>query len=283
MVENMNKVVQRLLVFFIGLPLVICLVWFNQFHHIALHVLAFLASLLAASELYHLFYHKFSLQPRPLVIISTIVPVFVGALCAFFELPVSFIDYAFIFIILLCMAFEVLTAQSFENSASHMISSVFIILYAGFLPSFVSRMTVHAHSREFIAFFFLMVCMCDSVAWFFGVLLGKNNKGIIKASPNKSVAGFIGGFLGSVLAGVLAWYLWRELFLGSVIKIILLGILTAFTSIIGDLVESVYKRSSNCKDSGTLIPGRGGVLDSIDSVVFSAPVFYLAVSHLYCL
>ena len=281
MVENMNKVVQRLLVFFIGLPLVICLVWFNQFHHIALHVLAFLASLLAASELYHLFYHKFSLQPRPLVIISTIVPVFVGALCAFFELPVSFIDYAFIFIILLCMAFEVLTAQSFENSASHMISSVFIILYAGFLPSFVSRMTVHAHSREFIAFFFLMVCMCDSVAWFFGVLLGKNNKGIIKASPNKSVAGFIGGFAGTLLTGAIAHFVFPEVFTGSLAKILILSFFIAFVAIIGDLVESVIKRSVEIKDSGTIIPGRGGVLDSIDSIVFVAPVYYFGINFLF--
>ena len=277
----MNKVVQRLLVFFIGLPLVICLVWFNQFHHIALHVLAFLASLLAASELYHLFYHKFSLQPRPLVIISTIVPVFVGALCAFFELPVSFIDYAFIFIILLCMAFEVLTAQSFENSASHMISSVFIILYAGFLPSFVSRMTVHAHSREFIAFFFLMVCMCDSVAWFFGVLLGKNNKGIIKASPNKSVAGFIGGFAGTLLTGAIAHFVFPEVFTGSLAKILILSFFIAFVAIIGDLVESVIKRSVEIKDSGSIIPGRGGVLDSIDSIVFVAPVYYFGINFLF--
>ena len=277
----MNKVVQRLLVFFIGLPLVICLVWFNQFHHIALHVLAFLASLLAASELYHLFYHKFSLQPRPLVIISTIVPVFVGALCAFFELPVSFIDYAFIFIILLCMAFEVLTAQSFENSASHMISSVFIILYAGFLPSFISRMTVHEHSREFIAFFFLMVCMCDSVAWFFGVLLGKNNKGIIKASPNKSVAGFIGGFAGTLLTGAIAHFVFPEVFTGSLAKILILSFFIAFVAIIGDLVESVIKRSVEIKDSGSIIPGRGGVLDSIDSIVFVAPVYYFGINFLF--
>ena len=281
MVENMNKVVQRLLVFFIGLPLVICLVWFNQFHHIALHVLAFLASLLAASELYHLFYHKFSLQPRPLVIIATIVPVFVGAMCAFFELPVSFIDYAFIFIILLCMAFEVLTAQSFENSASHMISSVFIILYAGFLPSFVARMTVHAHSREFIAFFFLMVCMCDSVAWFFGVLLGKNNKGIIKASPNKSVAGFIGGFAGTLLTGAIAHFVFPEVFTGSLTKILILSFFIAFVAMIGDLVESVIKRSVEIKDSGSIIPGRGGVLDSIDSIVFVAPVYYFGINFLF--
>ena len=277
----MNKVLQRLLVFFVGLPLVICLVYFNQFHHIAFHLLAFTASLLAASELYHLLSAKFSLQSRPLVIIASVVPTFVCAICAFFELDISFVNYSFVFAILLCMAFEVLTANSFENSVSHLITSAFSVLYTGFLPSFVSRMTVHEHSREFIAFFFLMVCMCDSVAWFFGVLFGKNNKGIIKASPNKSVAGFLGGFAGTMLTGVIAHLLFPEVFSGSLVKILVFGFCVAFVAISGDLVESVIKRSVEVKDSGTLIPGRGGVLDSIDSILFVAPVYYFGINFLF--
>ena len=277
----MNKVLQRLLVFFIGLPLIICLVYFNQFHHITFHILAFAASLLAASELYHLLSAKFSLQTRPLVIITTVIPVFICAICAFFEKNISFVDYSFVFVILFCMAFEVLSASTFENSASHLLTSVFIILYAGYLPSFISRMTIHEHSREFIAFFFLMVCMCDSIAWFFGVLFGKNNKGFIKASPNKSIAGFFGGFAGTMLTGTIAHYIFPEVFSGSLAKILVLSFFIAFVAIIGDLVESVIKRSVEIKDSGTLIPGRGGVLDSIDSILFVAPVYYFGINFLF--
>ena len=277
----MNKVFARLLTFFIGLPLIICLVYFNQFHHIALHLLAFTASVLASSELYNLLRQKFSLQNRALVIITTGIPVFVAVLCAFFEANPSFIDYSFIFSVLICMAFEVLTASSFENSASHLVTSAFIILYTGYLPSFISKMTFSEHSREFIAFFFLMVCMCDSVAWFFGVLLGKNNKGIIKASPNKSVAGFIGGFAGTLLTGTIAHFVFPEVFIGSLAKILVLSFFIAFVAIIGDLVESVIKRSVEIKDSGTIIPGRGGVLDSVDSILFVAPVYYFGINFLF--
>lgn len=277
----MNKVVQRLLVFFVGLPLVVCLVWFNQFHHIALHALIFVASLLASNELYHLFRHKFSLQPRPLVIISSVIPVFAAALLVYFELNISILNYIFVFIVLLCMAWEVLFSETFENSVSHVVTSIFIIFYSGFLPSFVSRMTVHQYSREFIAFFFLMVCMCDSVAWFFGVLFGKNNKGFIKASPNKSIAGFIGGFAGTVLTGAIAHFLFPQVFTGSLGKILLLSFVIAFMAIIGDLVESVLKRSVQIKDSGSIIPGRGGVLDSIDSIVFVAPIYYFGINFLF--
>ncbi|MBQ8013422.1 MAG: phosphatidate cytidylyltransferase [Treponema sp.] len=277
----MNKVVQRLLVFFIGLPLVVCLVWFNQFHHIALHVLVFAASLLAASELYHLFANKFALQARPLPIILTVLPVFTAALCALFELPLFLVDFVFIFAVLLCMAWEVLTSSSFENSVSHLVTSIFIILYAGYLPSFISKMTLHEHSREFIAFFFIMVCMCDSIAWFFGVLFGKNNKGFIKASPNKSVAGFIGGFSGTLFSGFIAYKFFPTVFVGSLCKVLLFSFFVAFVSIIGDLVESVIKRSVEIKDSGSIIPGRGGVLDSVDSLVFVAPVYYFGVNFLF--
>ena len=132
----MNKVVQRLLVFFVGLPLVICLVYFNQFHHIALHALIFIASLLASNELYQLLKHKFSLQFRPLVIISSVMPVFVAALLVYFELNISIVNYVFVFLILLCMAWEVLFEKSFENSVSHLITSMFIIFYSGFIILF---------------------------------------------------------------------------------------------------------------------------------------------------
>lgn len=277
----MNKVLQRLLVFFIGLPLVICLVYFNQFHHIAFHVLVFTASLLAASELYKLLSLKFAMQKRPLVIIASVIPSFLCAICAFFEFNIAYVNYSFVFVVLLCLSFEVITAQTFEDSASHLITTVFILLYTGFLPSFVSRMTVHQHSREFIAFFFLMVCMCDSVAWFFGVLFGKNNKGFIKASPNKSVAGFLGGFAGTMLTGFIAHLIFPEVFTAPVAKILAFGFCVAFVAIVGDLLESVIKRSVGVKDSGSLIPGRGGVLDSIDSIVFVAPVYYFGINYLF--
>lgn len=277
----MSKVVQRLLVFFIGLPLVISLVWFNQFHHIALHVLIFATAILASNELYYLFARKFSLQPRAVVVIASGIPAFVGAVCALFKLPANFIDYSFLFVLLLCMTYEVLSAEKFEDSLSHLITSVFIVLYTGFFPTFVSKMTVHTYSREFIAFFFLMVCMCDSVAWFFGVLFGKNNKGFVKASPNKSVAGFLGGFAGTMLTGLIAHLIFPEVFSGSPVKILIFGFCVAFVAISGDLVESVIKRSVGVKDSGTLIPGRGGVLDSIDSIVFVAPLYYFGINFLF--
>ena len=276
-----SKVVQRLLIFFIGLPLVIGLVMFNQFHHIALHVLIVFMSFMGGNELYRLLSVKFSLQPKPLVLAMNIVPPVLAVLCAIFNFNITLIDYGFLGAVMVCMAYEVLAMKTFEKSVSHLVTSAFIILYTGFLITFLSRMTLHESSREYITVFLLMVFLCDSLAWFFGNLFGKNNKGFIKASPNKSIAGFCGGIAGSVLSGWIGWYFFPGVFEGSVFKLLILGFALSFFSITGDLVESVIKRSVEIKDSGNLIPGRGGVLDSIDSIVFAAPVYYFGINFLY--
>ncbi|MDR0387105.1 MAG: phosphatidate cytidylyltransferase, partial [Treponema sp.] len=109
-------------------------------------------------------------------------------------------------------------------------------------------------------------------------LFGGNNRGIIPASPNKSVAGFIGGFTGSILIGLGAAWFFPAAFSSTVMPSLWAGVILGFVSAaaasLGDLAESVMKRSSSIKDSGGLIPGRGGVLDSIDSIAMAAPVYY---------
>lgn len=140
---------------------------------------------------------------------------------------------------------------------------------------------MYSNSTKLIISFLFMIFICDSFAWLFGVLLGKNNRGIIKVSPNKSVAGFIGGYFGSIMAALVSRFLWPEVFFGSVLKSVLVGILIATAGIIGDLVESVIKRCVGVKDSGVIMPGRGGLLDSIDSILFASPIFYMLIFLLF--
>ncbi len=286
-----SKVISRLCIFFFGVPAVIALIMLNQINHIAIHCVITLAACAAAAELYHLFSHNFKLQNKWLIISLTFVIHLSMAIKAFvnWKYPESIavfnddiITYVYLLTILISLGWEVLSQSSFEDSNSHLVTSISILTYMGLMFTYLSRMTFFLHSREVLIMFLTMVFFCDSLAWFFGVLFGKNNKGFIKASPNKSIAGFCGGIFGSMLSGALCWYLWHEeIFTGSIYKLIGLGAVMAVSSIIGDLVESVFKRSADCKDSGNIVPGRGGILDSVDSIVFSAPVFYCAVIHLY--
>ena len=282
-----KKVISRLCVFFIGVPVVIALTLFEQMNHAAIHAFVTILAILAAGEFYHILGHNFKLQNKALVISLIAFIHLMMFSSAIFEFDTSYVDYTFIASILICLSAEVLFADSFENSNSKMASSVIMLTYTGFLFTFITRLTFLNSSTQLLIMFLTMVFFCDSFAWFFGVLFGKNNKGLIKASPNKSIAGFCGGIFGSVLSGVMCWYLWNDLFTGTSEKTVSiwvlagLGFVMSFCSILGDLVESVFKRSADCKDSGSIIPGRGGVLDSIDSIVFTAPVFYFAVTHIY--
>ncbi|MGN0728206.1 phosphatidate cytidylyltransferase [Treponema sp.] len=289
----MSKVISRLLVFFIGIPLVILFIAVPFFNHLLLHILVCTISALGANELYTIFSTKYSLLNRKFIITLSVFIPFVAALYAILpSFGVNFysgqeiITFTYVIAIIALFLLEILTAKDFGNSNIRISASIFIITYTGFLLSFISRMTTWALNGRNITVpvacvFIMMVFMCDSMAWFLGILFGKSNRGIVKASPNKSIVGFLGGFLGSVAAGIAGYFLWPEIFCGSIFKMVFTGLCIALSAIVGDLTESVFKRSSDIKDSGTIVPGRGGILDSIDSIVISSPVFYLLVSILF--
>lgn len=277
----MNKVVQRLLVFFIGIPVVLGIVYFSYLNHLLLNIVLVVCSGIATSELYNLYAKKTPLLSKPfLIILSSLMPI-VAYLSVIFNFDTEYINWTFIFSIFLVLAVEVFTHKTFEDSNLRISSSVFVIFYGGYLLTFITRISTLQNSVLFLSLFLFLVFICDSLAWLFGVLFGKNNRGYVAASPNKSIVGFIGGYIGSIGSALLTRCIWPEIFYGSFVKSIILGILVASSGIIGDLVESVFKRSSDTKDSGNVILGRGGLLDSIDSILYAAPIFYVAVHFLY--
>lgn len=278
---TMPKLVQRLLIFFIGIPLVIGLVFLPFFHQLPFHIAVCVFSFIGSLELYDIFSKNSPLLPKPLVaILNLLIPVS-AYLCVCFSLPFGIVTGVFVAGACILMAYNALTVKSFEHSNTAVSLSVSILLYTGYLITFISRMTAYEHGSFYIAAFLWMTFICDSLAWLFGMLLGKNNRGVVAASPNKSVAGFAGGYVGCILASLIAQKALPHIFPGSLWKSVLFGILVASAAIVGDLAESVFKRSANVKDSGGIMPGRGGVLDSIDSLLFAAPVFYLSLGMLY--
>jgi phosphatidate cytidylyltransferase len=114
----------------------------------------------------------------------------------------------------------------------------------------------------------------DMAAYFAGSLWGGSTRLGLPVSPQKSIVGFIAGVFGTLLV-VITFHLAAPDFLpfGLPLKL-LLGFGMGVLIILGDLVESGLKRSAGVKDSGIVIPGRGGVLDSVDSMLLSAPFLY---------
>jgi phosphatidate cytidylyltransferase len=116
-----------------------------------------------------------------------------------------------------------------------------------------------------------IVMSCDSAAYFVGCRYGKRRL-YPEVSPKKSVEGSLGGLAGS-LAGVMIARLtfFAELSVGdALLAALLIGVLGQ----VGDLFESLIKRSCGVKDSGTIFPGHGGILDRLDSILFASPVAY---------
>ena len=120
----------------------------------------------------------------------------------------------------------------------------------------------------------------DAAAFFAGTAWGRERRKLAPAiSPNKSWVGFWAGVLGAALAGA-GWYAvaaWRMpgLDLGGPLALAGAGALLGVAAVLGDLVESLLKREAGVKDSGTFFPGHGGVMDRIDSLLFTIPFAYL--------
>lgn len=132
----------------------------------------------------------------------------------------------------------------------------------------IHRMT---EGGALIIFLLMMIWGGDAGAYYVGRSMGKR-KLYPAVSPNKTVAGSVGGLLGSFLAGALAKFGLVALFSWS--DLFFLSLLLGSFGQLGDLAESMLKRSAGVKDSSGLIPAHGGLLDKLDSVAFAAPVFY---------
>ena len=125
---------------------------------------------------------------------------------------------------------------------------------------------------------FVMIWLNDTGAFLVGSAIGSHRL-FARLSPKKSWEGFFGGFAFSIIAGYLAHSLLPEYFAGySANALGLLGAIVSVISTWGDLFESMIKRQMGVKDSGNLIPGHGGILDRIDSLLFVAPATFIFVS-----
>ncbi len=278
----MNKVIKRLLTFFIGIPIVLAVVFCDYLNHLPLQIVIGIFAVLGANEFFNMLSKKGCvLFTREIVLIGTALLPFSCYIFILSGLSLDITPWLFITIAILFMGFECFAAKSFENSLSKIAYSILTIFYTGFLLSFISRMTLLPDSKYIISLFLIFVFMCDSFAWFFGILFGKSTRGYVAASPNKSLVGFIGGILSSIGCGLLFKLIFPDIITASYRNLIILGFITSVAAIIGDLIESVFKRSCDVKDSGSLIPGRGGILDSIDSVVIAAPIFYIGYNFLF--
>jgi phosphatidate cytidylyltransferase len=158
----------------------------------------------------------------------------------------------------------------FSTIAGRMVGG-FLVLVPLWVAS-VYLMAVDVERPRALLFLFVLVWMADTAAYFTGSLLGKT-KLAPHISPGKTVEGVAGGVMGAVLlawlCGTMLWKFDSE----QLVRWIGLAVITVLFSVVGDLTESKLKRVAGVKDSGSLLPGHGGMLDRIDALSAAAPVF----------
>lgn len=178
---------------------------------------------------------------------------------------------ALLFAFLTPLAFQADIRRSLLDSAVLVLG----VLYIGLTLSYL-LLTRSLADGTFLIFFLVLITWAgDTGAYYAGTLFGRH-RFAPRVSPNKTVEGLIGGLILSVALAHVARMWFVPTF--SQVDCWMLGILLTIAGVMGDLAESLLKRSAGVKDSGGLIPGHGGMLDRLDSLLFTGPAFYYYVT-----
>jgi phosphatidate cytidylyltransferase len=199
---------------------------------------------------------------------------YAGIACGAALLAVFFTERHFFVDILLLsalglMGLRLVTKRDPSSSLADVSAAVLGLLYIPGLLTF--QLDLVRNGPAWIAMLYVSVWVSDSLAYYIGKGFGKR-KLYVEVSPNKTVAGAVGSLAGGAIGAVFIRF--AMLHQVSLQHSILLGTTVGGASIVGDLVESMFKRDAGVKDSSNILPGHGGVLDKIDSVTFAGPAFY---------
>ena len=185
-----------------------------------------------------------------------------------------------------------LLLQPKTGTISDIAASIFGLFYLGFLPSYWIKLralqSVLSYSSDGLSSLkslsnstglyltltsCLLIVASDIGSYFIGKSFGKRSLSPI--SPSKTIEGLIGGITSSILLAIFFAFLFN--LRNSLLIGILYGIIVSLMSLVGDLIESMMKRDAKIKDSGTFLPGHGGILDRIDSYIFTPSVIYYII------
>lgn len=180
----------------------------------------------------------------------------------------------------------VINPDSTDVKLARLMNTGAVIFFIGLLFSYQMNIRLYGgggrFAKDLLIFFFVVTIAGDTSAYFFGSNFGRK-KIAPSISPAKTVEGSIAALMGNVVAAIGFYFFYDILldrmtfsFLGSIAAGIIIGI----PAQVGDLLESLFKRSAGVKDASNLLAGHGGILDRIDSFILSSPVFYLLIDYL---
>jgi phosphatidate cytidylyltransferase len=197
--------------------------------------------------------------------------------------PARVNDFETSFLILFVLGLCLRQFFSRSNTAGILAISttLFGLMYVPWLLNFIQKINFFpgVDGHYYLLYFVLITKFSDTGAYAVGSLIGKH-KMIPRISPGKTWEGFGGAIALSTLASLLFTHFLGHHMAGmNWIHAIVLGVILSTSAVVGDLIESLFKREAGVKDSGALFPGIGGILDLLDSLLFNAPIMYLYLRH----
>ena len=197
--------------------------------------------------------------------------------------PAKANDFETSFLILFVLGLCIRQFLSRSNPAGLLAISttLFGLMYVPWLLNFIQKINFfpEVNGRYYVLYFILVTKFSDMGAYLVGSMFGRH-KMIPRISPGKTWEGFGGAILVSTLASLAFVHFARHELAGmNYGHALILGVILGSAAVLGDLIESLFKREASVKDSGNLFPGIGGILDLMDSLLFNAPLMYLYLRH----
>ena len=214
------------------------------------------------------------------IILGVLIPI-----STFFQFePTKRWELLFIVLVLLLIFILQLNRRDTTNAIVGISTTLFGVLYVSWFFSFLIKIRFFLlpgddmGGMKLLGFILLITKCGDMGALLIGSKIGKHPL-LPRVSPNKTIEGSVGSFVFSAVAAVLSMSLLPAELNFSIFQVILMGLFFGGIGQLGDMSESLIKRDCNVKDSGKLLPALGGVLDAIDSLLFSAPAFYFYMAQ----
>ena len=270
----MKELFTRIMVAIIAIPLILVIILFGK-----APLVVFLNILLCLGlwEYYKLCQIKIKIFSQILILFQAVATswlvFYYGEIAFFYSIMLAFG----------LLGFSNIFRKDFSSATTRMVHMFYGFVYVSLFNFMIMiRELEHIKYDDYrlggywIWFMFAVIWICDTAAYFVGRTLGKH-KFSPYVSPNKTIEGFVGGLVfGTLTAFIFSFFAFDEI---PLIKLLTAGFMISLIGQFADLMESMFKRRAGAKDSSTLIPGHGGVLDRFDSTLMSLPLLYFLLKY----